>query len=66
MAKKHQYTESCDYCGNDHDECMCHLAPDFPDEPISELDTDYLDWDHYEEENDEDSGQANPSEAQVD
>jgi hypothetical protein len=46
--------DPCDYCGNDPDECVCYLAPDFPDEPIPELDTDYLNWDHYEEEkNDE-------------
>jgi len=47
--------DSCDYCGNDLDECVCHLAPDFPSEPILELDTDYLDWDHYVEEEDDES-----------
>ena len=42
--------EFCEGCGRDSDECVCHLALDFPDDPILELDTDYLDWDHYEEE----------------
>lgn len=51
-----RYTEPCDYCGREPDECVCHLAPDFPDDPIEELDTDYLDWDYYEEENDEAGG----------
>ncbi len=48
--------EPCGYCGNDPDECVCHLAPDFPDDPILELDTDYLDWEFYEEEDDDESG----------
>lgn len=50
--------EPCDYCGNEPDECICHLAPDFPTDTILELDTDYLDWDHYEgvvEEDDDES-----------
>jgi hypothetical protein len=40
----------CHTCGRELDECVCGLAPDFPDDPIPELDTDQLDWDHYEEE----------------
>jgi hypothetical protein len=56
--------EPCGYCGNEPAECVCHLAPDFPDDPIEELDTEYLDWGFYvetiEEENDEGSGQENP------
>ena len=51
-------TEPCGYCGNEPESCVCHLAGDFPDELISELDTDELDWDHYEEEND-DEGDGN-------
>lgn len=51
--------EPCGYCGNEPDACVCHLAGDFPDDLIEELDTDYLDWDFYEEENDESSGQEN-------
>lgn len=43
--------EYCDYCGNDADECVCHLAQDFPEDLIEELDTDYLSWAHYEENN---------------
>lgn len=45
-----EYAEPCMYCGREPDECVCHLAPDFPDDPIEELDTDFLDWDYYEEE----------------
>ncbi len=51
--------EPCGYCGNEPDECVCHLAPDFPDDPILELDTDYLDWLYYEEESDESGRQEN-------
>lgn len=60
--------DPCDYCGNDPDECVCHLAPDFPNEPIPELDTDYLDWDHYmEEDNDDESvRETHLGEAEVD
>lgn len=50
--------EPCDYCGNEPEECVCHLAPDFPDEVIPELDTNMLDWEHYEEYGDESDGQA--------
>jgi hypothetical protein len=56
----------CDYCGNEPDECVCHLAPDFPMEADPILDTDYLDWGHYEENNDESSGQEDFSEADPD
>lgn len=57
--------EPCDYCGHEPVDCVCSLAPDFPDDPILELDTDYLDWDHYEEDNNvssrqEDFGEADP------
>lgn len=59
--------DPCDYCGNDPDECVCHLAPDFPDEPIPELDTDYLDWDHYQEdEEDESVRETHPDQAEAD
>lgn len=43
--------EPCGYCGNEQDECVCHLAADFPDDPIEELDTEYLDWGFYQESN---------------
>ena len=57
----------CDYCGREPDECVCRLAPDFPDEPILELDTDYLDWDFDEEENeDENSGQEDSGTSDAD
>jgi len=58
--------EPCDYCGSEPDECVCHLAPDFPDEVIPELDTDMLDWEHYEEENDEGVRQEVDGEADAD
>ena len=56
----------CDYCGNDPDDCVCHLAPDFPDDLIEELDTDYLDWSHYEEDNNEGGGQKDFGETSPD
>ncbi len=59
-------SEPCDYCGNEPDECVCHLAPDFPDDLIRELDTDYLSWEHYEEDDDESAGQEDSGEAEVD
>lgn len=59
--------EPCDYCGNEPDECICHLAPDFPDDPIDELDTDYLDWEyHFEETADEINRAENPGKATQD
>ena len=58
--------EPCDYCGNEPDECVCHLAPDFPDDLVEELDTDYLDWAHYEEDDDESSRQEDSGEAGFD
>lgn len=56
-------TEPCLTCGREPDECVCHLAPDFPDDPIDELDTDYLDWDYYEEDQHEDGGQEDSGRA---
>ena len=50
----------CDRCGNSPDECVCHLTLDFPDDLDRELDTDYLDWAHYEgkdEDKEEDEGE---------
>ena len=58
--------EPCDYCGNDPDECVCHLAPDFPNDPVAELDTDYLDFGYHEEYNDESSRQEDFGEASPD
>lgn len=48
------HDEPCGGCGNELEECVC--PPDFPDDPIEELDTDYLDWGFYElkEEKEED------------
>lgn len=54
MKRNEPLVEPCGYCGNEPDECVCYLAADFPDEPIMELDTDYLDWDHYIQEEDKD------------
>jgi len=45
--------EPCNYCGREADECICALAPDFPDDPIEELDGFHLDWGFYEEYNNE-------------
>jgi hypothetical protein len=57
-------SEPCGYCGNEPDECVCYLAQDFPDDPIEELDTDYLDWEFYEEEENNEGGrQENLGEA---
>ena len=42
--------EPCGGCGREADECVCPL--DFPEDLIEELDTDYLDWDYYEEKDD--------------
>lgn len=58
--------EPCDHCGNEPDECVCHLAADFPEDSIRELDTDFLDWEHYEEDNDESGGEEDSSEADPD
>lgn len=51
--------EPCGGCGREADECVC--PPDFPDDPIEELDTDYLDWGFYEEDGNESNGEENPS-----
>lgn len=55
--------EPCGYCGREPDECICHLAPDFPDDVIDELDTDYLNSEYYEEYNKEkdDEGGGQPA-----
>ncbi len=45
---------TCDACGNESDECVC--PPELPDDLVAELDTDYLDWEFYEEKKDEGSG----------
>ena len=50
------FSAYCDTCGNDPDECICGITSDFPNDPILELDSDYLDWDHYEEDDDETDG----------
>ena len=56
---------TCDACGNDPDECVC--PPELPDDLITELDTDFLDWEFYEEKNDnESSRQEDPSKADYD
>jgi len=56
--------EPCMGCGREADECICYLAPDFPSDVIDELDTDYLSWDFYEEDqSDESGGNPNLSEA---
>ena len=41
----------CDSCGREQDDCICELAGGFADEVIEELDTDYLDFGFYEENN---------------
>lgn len=41
--------EPCAVCGCEVDECICGMVPDFPDDVIDELDTDYLSWAFYEE-----------------
>ena len=56
----------CGYCGREIDECVCYLAADFPNETIPELDTDELDWEHYEENNNESNGSEDLSEAEDD
>ncbi len=48
--------EPCTVCGRELEECICSLALDFPDDPIDELDTDYLSWEYYQELNNESSG----------
>lgn len=40
--------EPCCYCGREQDECICELAPDFPEDEDLYLDTDYLSWDYVE------------------
>lgn len=66
MKANQMIDEPCDYCGNEPDECVCHLAPDFPDDPVLELDTDYLDWDYYGENDDESNRQEDFGEANLD
>jgi hypothetical protein len=46
-------SEPCTYCGREADECICPMALDFPNDVIRELDTDYLNWDFYEEGDDD-------------
>lgn len=58
--------EPCNYCGREVDECICELAPDFPNDEILELDTDYLSWDHYEEDSDEGNGTEDSAGAEQD
>ncbi len=42
--------EPCSVCGCEPEACVCGMVPDFPDDVIDELDTDYLSWAYYEEE----------------
>lgn len=58
--------EPCDYCGNEPDECVCYLAQDFPMDLIPELDTDMLDWEYYEENENEIDGEETPGETSID
>jgi hypothetical protein len=55
--------EPCLHCGREEDDCVCHLAADFPMDAIEGIDDDFFDWDYYEETNDaidrsKDSGPA--------
>lgn len=53
--------EPCVVCGREPDECICALAADMPDNFGPELESDYLDWDFYQEEkNNEADGQEDP------
>ncbi len=45
--------EECAVCGNEPDECVCAMAPDFPDDLCEGIEDDDLDWDFYQEWNDE-------------
>ena len=53
--------EPCTMCGREVDECICGLAMGLRFDTIDELDTDYLSWEFYEEEeeNEEDKNEAN-------
>ena len=52
------HSEPCSICGMELDECVCALAPDLPDTFGPEIESDYLDWGFYlEENNDETDGQ---------
>lgn len=42
-------SEPCGVCGCEPEACVCGMVPDFPDDVIDELDTDYLSWAYYEE-----------------
>lgn len=42
--------EPCGVCGCEPEACVCGMVPDFPDDVIDELDTSYLSWEFYEEE----------------
>ncbi len=53
--------QPCDYCGREAEDCICHLAGGFPDDVVEELDTDYLDFGFYEEDNHHEAdGKENP------
>lgn len=43
-------SEPCSVCGREPAECVCALAPDFPDEELAEIEDDHYDWDFYGEE----------------
>jgi hypothetical protein len=42
-------SEPCSVCGLEPNECICMLAPDFPDEVTADIDNEYYDWDFYGE-----------------
>lgn len=56
-------TESCAVCGNEPDECICEMSPDFPDDLCEGIEDDDLDWDFYKEWNDEVDRQKSLGEA---
>ncbi len=50
----------CSVCGREPEECICAMAPDLPDSFGDEIESDYLDWQFYEEERkNETDGQEN-------
>jgi len=59
-------SESCAVCGNEPEECICAMAPDFPDDLCEGIEDDDLDWDFYQEYNDEVDRKENLGEAGAD
>jgi len=45
-------SEPCSVCGREPDECICGMAPDFPDD-ATDIDDDYYEWDFFENEEEE-------------